>query len=318
VRRAALLSAAAASGALALAGPAAAATTQVSMPGKFFDPARFQLVAGDHVLFVNSDLVTHDVRVPLGPFDSGPMSRGARWDQAFETAGSYPYLCTLHPFMSGTAEVVNATIAAAPERLVAGEKLTISGRAPAGTAQVGLVRANADGTSTTLPGAAPAADGTYAITTTAAEGARYRVTTPRGDSPEIAPQVSARVEAHVSVRHRGRKLVVEAHTMPAAPGLFASLQLYDRWHYRWRGRRTAKLDADGMAAFTLPGSTRTYARVVLRRSKGGTALATSGVVRSRNGKPARDPDTIRPAHGGGHGSGGGEGAGGGHGGHGGP
>jgi hypothetical protein len=140
------------------------------------------------------------------------------------------------------------------------------------------------------------------------------VTTPRGDSPEIAPQVSAQVQAHLSVRHRGRKLVVEAHTMPAAPGLVASLQLYDRWHYRWRGKQAVKLDGEGMAAFTLPGSTRTVARVALRRRKGGAVLAYSGIVRTRNGKPARDPDTITPAHGG-HGSGGEDPAGGGHGGH---
>ena len=314
--RAALLAAAAAAGALASAGPAAAATTAVSMPGKFFDPARFQLVAGDHVLFSNADLVTHDVRVPAGVFDSGPMGRGARWEQAFETAGSYPFLCTLHPFMSGTAEVVNATIAASPEGVVAGEKLTISGRAPAGTAQVGLVRTTADGMATVLPGAAPAADGTYAIATPAVEGARYRVSTPRGDSPEIAPQVSPRFDTHLSVRHRGGRLLLEAHTMPATPGLVATLQLYDRWHYRWRGKRTAKLDGEGMASFTLPASTRTFARVALRRIKGGPVLAHSAVVRTRNGTPARDPDTIKPAHGG-HGSGGEEpAAGGGHGGHG--
>jgi len=304
MKRIALTAAVAATGALALAGPAAAATTQISMPGKYFDPARVQLVAGDHALFVNGDLVTHDVRIAAGPFDSGPMGRAARWDQAFDRAGSYPFRCTLHPFMSGTAEVVNATIAASPEGVVAGEPLRISGRAPAGTAAVGLVRVDADGTSTTLPGAAPAPDGTYAFATDAIEGARYRVTTPRGDSPEIAPKVSAHVEAHLSVRHRGRKLVVEAHTMPAAPGLVATLQLYDRWHYRWRGKQTVKLDAEGMAAFTLPGATRTVARVALRRKKGAAVLAHSTVVRTRNGKPARDPDTIRPAHGGGHGSGG--------------
>jgi len=315
VRRAALVSAAAAAGALALAGPAAAATTEVSMPGKFFDPARFQLVAGDRVLFINGDLVTHDVRVPAGPFDSGPMHRGLRWEQAFETAGSYPFLCTLHPFMSGTAEVVNATIAASPAGVVAGEKLMISGRARAGTAQVGLVRTAADGTETVLPGVAPAADGTYAIATPAVEGARYRVTTPRGDSPEIAPQVSARFDAHLGVRHRGGRLLLEAHTTPAAPGLVATLQLYDRWHYRWRGKQVVKLDAEGMASFTLPGSTRTFARVALRRKKGATVLAYSGIVRTRNGKPAGDPDLIKPAHGGGHGSGGEEPAGG-HGGHG--
>jgi plastocyanin len=316
MNRTALPAAAAVAGAIVLAGPAAAATTEVAMPGKYFDPPRIQLVAGDRALFINGDLVTHDVRVPAGPFDSGPMGRGARWDQGFEKAGSYPFLCTLHPFMSGTADVVNATIAASPEGVVAGEPLRIAGRAPAGTAAVGLIRVDADGTTTTLPGAAPAPDGTYALTTKAAEGARYRVTTPRGDSPEIAPKVAAHVEAHLSVRHRGRKLVVEAHTMPAAPGLVATLQLYDRWHYRWRGKQTAKLGAEGMAAFTLPGSTRTVARVALRRRKGAAVLAHSGILRTRNGKPARDPDTIKPAHGGGHGPGGEEPADhGGHGGH---
>lgn len=302
---------------LALAGPAAAATTQVSMPGKYFDPARVQLVVGDRALFVNADLATHDVRIAAGPFDSGPLGRAARWEQAFDRAGSFPFVCTLHPFMSGTAEVVNATIAAAPERPLAGEPLTLSGRAPAGTASVGLVRVDADGTTTALAGAAPAADGTYAISTEAVEGARYRISTPHGDSSEIAPKVAARVAAHLSVRHRGRRLLVTAHTMPAAPGLVATLQLYDRWHYRWRSRQSVKLDAQGMAAFTLPGATRTVARVALRRRRATAVLTHSGIVRTRDGKPARDPDTIAPAHGG-HGPGGdgrSSGDGGGHGGH---
>jgi len=108
---------------------------------------------------------------------------------------------------------------------------------------------------------------------------------------------------------------VTLHTMPAAGGWRATLELYARWRYRWRPYKAVALGADGMAEFSVPPGRRTFARVALRRAKGGPVLAHSGVVRTRNGKPARDPDTIRPEHGGGHGPGGGEPAGG-HGGHG--
>jgi plastocyanin len=286
---------------LALAPPAGAAQTVVSIPGKFFEPARLQVVAGDTVVFRNGDLVPHDVRVPAGPFESGPISRLGAWSQSFDAPGSFPYLCTLHPFMSGALEVVPATIAASPEGVLAGEPLTLTGRAPAGTAEVGLVRVDADGAAHVLPGAAAGPDGAYALTTPAVEGARYRVTTPGGDSPELAPRVSARVAAHVTVRHRGRKLVVQARTAPAAPGLLATLELYDRWHYRWRAGRTVRLDAHGTASFTLPGRTRTRARVALRRARGSVALVHSGVVTTRDGKPAGDPDLIAPEHGAAHG-----------------
>ena len=301
--RRALLAAALAAGAVTAAPGAASATeTEIAMPGKYFLPARAQVVSGDRVVFRNADLVTHDVRVTVGPFDSGPIGRAGRWTQAFEMAGSYPFFCTLHPFMSGTVDVVNATIAATPDGVIAGEPLTLAGRAPAGTAEVGLVRVDADGTTHALPGAAPAADGTYALATPAVEGARYRVTTPRGDSPEVAPQVSARVEAHLTVRHRGGALRLQAHTAPAAHGLLATLELYDRWHYRWRARRTVRLDAHGTATFTLPAGVRTRARVALRRARGAVALVHSGVVRTRDGRPALDPDLIVPEHGTGHGA----------------
>ena len=72
----------------------------------------------------------------------------------------------------------------------------------------------------------------------------------------------------------------------------------------------------GKAMFMLP-ARRTYARVALRRGRGGPALVRSGVVKSWNGRAAQDPDTIMPPmtgmHGGDHG--GGEGGSGGHTGH---
>ena len=85
---------------------------------------------------------------------------------------------------------------------------------------------------------------------------------------------------------------------------------------RWRTRTTRVLSTDGIARFALPGATRTYARVTLRRNRSERPILRSGVVRTRDGKPARDPDLIRPDHGGAHGGGDAGGAhGGDHGGH---
>jgi len=315
MNRPALLAAAAAAACLLPAAPAAAEQTIVLMPGKYFEPARPEIVVGDDILFRNTDLVTHLVRIPAGPFDSGPMGRQVAWDQRFDTAGSFPFVCTLHPFMSGAADVVNATIASSPTRPVAGEPLVVAGRVPAGTPQVQLLRTDAAGTTEEVASSAPDPDGEYSITTPAVEGATYAVRTPRGDSPTIAPEVTARLAVHVVVRHQGRKLRIEAHSEPPAAGMIATLQTYDRWRYRWRARETHVLTARGKARFTLPGSARTHARVVLRRAKGERPFVSSAVVRTRDGRPAGDPSLIRPDYGAGHGGVGDAGGGAGEGGH---
>ena len=146
-------------GAAAGATPAGAETATIRMPGKLFDPARSTVVAGDVVVFENDDLVTHDVRVAGGLFDSGPMPRFTSWSQPFEQPGGYPFVCTLHPFMSGNLDVLAATLAASPDSPLAGEPITLAGRAPAGTAQLSVEQPVAGGDWTTLGSVAPAAVG---------------------------------------------------------------------------------------------------------------------------------------------------------------
>ena len=92
-------------------------------------------------------------------------------------------------------------------------------------------------------------------------------------------------------------LWVGDHALEGAPEA-ATLQLYDRWRYRWRARRTVRLDGHGGAAFRVPRGARTYARVVLRRA-GGPGLVTSRVIRTSDGRTAADPDTLTPPGGGG-------------------
>ena len=298
---AALLAAAAA----ALAAPAAARAdgVEVKMPGKFFEPARVTAVAGDRITFRNYDLVTHDVRIAGGVFDSGPIGRFTSWEQAVDQPGEYPFVCTLHAFMSGNLSVVAATLAAAPDGVLAGEPLTLSGRAPAGAAQLGVERSAPDGSWVPAGTATSAADGTFSTTTRAVDGASYRVTTPAGTSPPVTTRVTARVELHIALRRGKRHARIQVHAMPAPPGMVATLELYARWRYRWRDHRTVKLGPHGGASFRIPASLRTYARVSLRRRARGPALVRSHVLRTSDGRMAPDPDTITPpasGHGGGH------------------
>jgi plastocyanin len=299
IRRAAMIAAGA-----VLAAPAAAGaeTLDVRIPGKYFEPARVTAVAGDRVVFRNSDFVTHDVRIGGGAFDSGPIARFTSWTQAVERPGDYPFVCTLHAFMRGNLSVVAATLTATPDGALASEPLTLSGRAPAGTARVAVERSVAGGGwMATGDAATPDAGGAFSTTTPAVEGASYRVTTPAGASPAITPRVTAAVELHVALDRGKRRPRLKVHTMLAPAGMVVTLELYARWRYRWRAHRTVKLDAHGGATFRLPASLRTYARVSLRRRARGPSLAHSAVLRTSDGRTARDPDAIAtpaPAHGG--------------------
>jgi plastocyanin len=303
--------------AVLLGAPAVAGANdvEIKMPGKFFDPARVTAVAGDRVTFRNTDLVTHDVRIGGGLFHSGPIVHFTSWAPALEQPGEYPFVCTLHPFMNGNLSVVPATLRAAPDGVLAGEPLTLSGRAPAGSARVAVERSQPGGGWITLDEAGvPAADGTFSIRTAAVEGASYRVTTAAGTSAPLTPHVTARVELHAALQRGGHGSMLQVHAMPAPAGMVATLDLYARWRYRWRAARTVVLDRHGAAAFKLRRGLRTYARVSLRRSARGPALVSSHVLRTSDGRRAPDPDTTAPS-GGDHHDGGEAGGDGGHGGH---
>ena len=74
--------------------------------GPFFSPANLTVKVGKTVTWVNKDTVTHTVTSDGSSlFDSGFMPTGATFQFSFTTAGTYPYYCTVHPFMKGTIVV---------------------------------------------------------------------------------------------------------------------------------------------------------------------------------------------------------------------
>jgi plastocyanin len=56
------------------------------------------------VTFTNQDNQTHTVTL-AGKFDTGAIAAGATTKLTFATAGTFTYMCALHPFMSGTITV---------------------------------------------------------------------------------------------------------------------------------------------------------------------------------------------------------------------
>ncbi|MDC2956832.1 plastocyanin/azurin family copper-binding protein [Streptomyces gilvifuscus] len=101
-----------------LPAPAAqAAGHQIVMSGYAFGPRSLTIMAGDTVTWVNHDTAPHDVKTVSGPasFHSPMLNKGGTWSYAFTTAGTYGYICTVHPGM--TAQIVvraAATRAPAP------------------------------------------------------------------------------------------------------------------------------------------------------------------------------------------------------------
>jgi plastocyanin len=263
------------------------AAVAVAIPGKYFAPAQVTVVAGDEVSWRNSDLDNHDVRAVDGSFDSGPLGRfGGSYTARFDVVGPQPYYCTIHPFMRGSVDVVGATLGGPAGAVLAGERVRLDGRAPAG-AEVWLERRTAAGWAP-VGRAAAAGDGAFAFSVMAAEGAVYRATTAAGASPELALAVTASVDMKVAV-HRGR---VTVRTDPAQPGLLAVLQRYSKERYMWRRVAHARLSRRGRADFTASGRGRV--RVTIGRTLRGTPLATSAVVRLRDGHVVRDPAMPPP------------------------
>ena len=70
------------------------------------------------------------MRIAGGVFDSGPIARFTSWSQRIDQPGGYPFICTIHPFMSGNLDVVTATLTGSSAPVLAGEPLALAGRVP--------------------------------------------------------------------------------------------------------------------------------------------------------------------------------------------
>ena len=76
-----------------------------------FIPHTVTIGVGETVTWENTDNAAHTatggsaVDGPSGVFDSSLIMTGGSYSNTFDTAGTYPYLCMVHPWMQGTVVV---------------------------------------------------------------------------------------------------------------------------------------------------------------------------------------------------------------------
>jgi plastocyanin len=87
----------------AAAGSTLAADETVSMMDFEFDPATVTINVGDSVTWTNDGDAPHTATGD--DFDTGLVNPGDSDSVTFDTAGSFDYVCTLHPQMTGTVTV---------------------------------------------------------------------------------------------------------------------------------------------------------------------------------------------------------------------
>jgi plastocyanin len=70
-----------------------------------FGPDEVHVPVGGSVKWTNNDSQQHTATSSTGAFDAGAIQPGASTTVEFKTAGSFTYICSFHPFMSGTVVV---------------------------------------------------------------------------------------------------------------------------------------------------------------------------------------------------------------------
>ena len=118
-------------GALAIAGPAGAATKTISIYGYGFNPKSTTVTEGDTVTWVNRDNANHQVLSDKGQFVSTVLKPKQSFTFTFKAPGTYTYKDELAPRHAGKLVVKGLpptlTFAASTGIVTYGQQATISG-----------------------------------------------------------------------------------------------------------------------------------------------------------------------------------------------
>src|SRR5262245_53872359 len=87
-------------------------STAISIPmgaevlgNRAFTPDNLEIAAGTTVTWTNTDSVAHTSTSNANGWDSGIISPGRQFSFTYQTAGTFPYHCAIHPGMVGTVVV---------------------------------------------------------------------------------------------------------------------------------------------------------------------------------------------------------------------
>jgi len=97
---------AAGGGGAACAASTTAATVAATIANFAFSPASITAKVGDTVTWTNNDTTAHTATVTSdSSCDTGNIAAGASGSIQFNVAGTYDYMCKIHPNMTGKIEV---------------------------------------------------------------------------------------------------------------------------------------------------------------------------------------------------------------------
>jgi plastocyanin len=72
---------------------------EVVIEGFAFQPATLTITSGTTVTWINQDPVAHNIAI--AGTESPRLNKGDSWSYTFDTAGTFDYICGLHPSMKG-------------------------------------------------------------------------------------------------------------------------------------------------------------------------------------------------------------------------
>ncbi len=81
------------------------ATVEVKMEGMAFSPQTVTIKVGDTVNWTNKDEAPHNAVAVDKSWQTSTFATGESGSVTFTTAGTFPYICTIHPNMTGTVIV---------------------------------------------------------------------------------------------------------------------------------------------------------------------------------------------------------------------
>jgi plastocyanin len=91
-----------------------AADKSVAIRDFAFGPRTVTIRVGDTVTWTNRDSIAHSATARRGTFDTGLIPGGRSRSIRFTVAGTYRYICTPHPSMTGTVIVRAASTGGIP------------------------------------------------------------------------------------------------------------------------------------------------------------------------------------------------------------
>jgi plastocyanin len=86
-----------------------AASTGVTIKDFKFAPASISVSVGDTITWSNQDAAPHNARANDGSFKTADLDKGESGSATMTKAGTFAYICTIHPSMKGTVTVAGAS-----------------------------------------------------------------------------------------------------------------------------------------------------------------------------------------------------------------